>query len=92
MCLACHRKIGVHGKEAIEKVFDFPDWATDLTKAGYGVSGNILHTHDNKEINLTYDQVREIIDNALVVVVTGVDTRVDVWAVQWPKDYSVVNF
>ena len=95
MCLACIN-ISVRGKEEIKKVFDFSDLAkivnTDvetLKKIPGSLTGNILHTFDNKKINLTTGQVQEIIDHALAVVVTGVDTQIDIWAIQWPRDYEV---
>lgn len=91
MCLACKREVGAHGKEQIEKLFTFPTWAKRTTQKGFGMSGNYLHTHDNKEIELNWAQLGEIINNALVVIATGVDTRVDIWAIQWKNDYKVKN-
>lgn len=90
MCLTCHRNhTAVKGKENIKQIFTFPDWAMKVTEAGYGHSGNLLHTHDGKEIKLQHRQLKEICDHALAVIVTGVDTRIDVWAIQWPNDYKV---
>jgi len=53
-----------------------------------GDSYVVLNTPDNKRINLSTEQIEEIIENALFVLCTGVDCTCDIWAIQWERDYS----
>lgn len=96
MCLACDINQNTHGKEAIRKVFNedkelakILNTSVENIRSLSKFTGNILHTPDNKRINLTQRQVNEIINHALVIVHTGVDTQIDIWGIQWPTDYIV---
>lgn len=94
MCLTCAKTHPLVDKPFLEELF-YPklnDTFRKLKHAGIGESGNYLHTHDNKLINLNYNQINEIIDHALGVIVTGIDLRLDVWAIQWPNDYQPKTF
>jgi len=95
MCLACARGHGAHGKEQIRELFSINPFEGMTVKQMIEIStvtGNMLNTHDNRKIELTKEQVDEICDHALVVIATGVDTRIDVWAIQWPIEYTVKTF
>lgn len=52
-------------------------------------TGNEIRTFDNKIINLTNIQEKEICENAIAVVATGIDTSITIWAIQWPNNYIV---
>lgn len=45
----------------------------------------------NQSVELTEDQIEEIAENALAVIVTGVDQSLTIWALQWPNDYEIKN-
>lgn len=101
MCLSCcHGRTTILYKEDISELFDlskllelFPE-GTNLQqlKNISSYTGNFVHTHDNKTIELTGVQCKEIVDHAIAVIVTGVDTQLDIWAIQWPTDYNVTTF
>ena len=92
MCLACGN-LGAQGKEQIKELFNFQPFGNmsveQMKSIPGSFTGNILHTPNNDEITLTINQVEEICNNALVVIATGVDTRIDIWAIQWPTNYEV---
>lgn len=81
MCLSCNRSVGVH-KPEIKQLFKEPAFRAKVS----------LHTHDNKEIYLSEEQIKEIEEQALVLIATGVDFCTDIWAVQWPKYYKPKTF
>lgn len=101
MCLTCcHGETKILYKEDIKNMFDL-SWMTDVFKELgkevtleqlkniSSVTGNDLYTHNNKIINLTGAQEKEICDHALAVIATGIDTSITIWAIQWPNDYIV---
>lgn len=96
MCLTCSRTHPtIRGKEEIEQVF-YPkrskairNIVNTLRDKGIGCSGNYLHTYTGASIELTHKQIDEIINHALGIIVTGVDSQLDIWAIQWPNDYKV---
>lgn len=101
MCLAC-ANIGAKTPEEIASLFDFSFLTQiegfekltldDFKNIPGSKTGNTLHTHDNQRIDLTDKQIKEMVENALVVIATGIDTHVDVWAIQWPNDYIPISF
>lgn len=82
MCLTCKPEIGIQG-EAVKTAFVFKG------KDGPIYLRTYIHTHDNQIIELTKEQKDEIMENALVVICTGIDFSIDVWAIQWDRDYKV---
>jgi hypothetical protein len=101
MCLTCcNGKTKILYEKDIKNMFDL-SWMTDIfkelgkdvtleqLKSISSVTGNNLHTHNNKIINLTSVQEKEIADHAIAVIATGVDTSITIWAIQWPNDYVV---
>lgn len=57
-------------------------------KKGFTVNTKVyLHTYDNKTIKLSLKQQKEILKNAVALVLTGVDLSTDIWAIQWENDY-----
>lgn len=83
MCLSC-ANIGAKGKKEIKNLFIFKK--KDKTEIYFRA---YIHTHTNGLIELSKLQIDEIIKNALVVIATGIDLSLDIWAVQWPRDYKV---
>lgn len=101
MCLTCihFRNKNIVVQPEIKKVFDLSQSLgfDDLTLADFkdipgSLTGNYLHTHDNKILELTDKQIKEINENSVAIVLTGVDTRVDVWGIQWLNDYKPISF
>ncbi len=103
MCLVCcHGETKILYKEDIKNMFDM-SWMTDVFKKlgnnevsieqlrniPGSITGNDLHTFNNKVINLTTIQEKEIADNAIAVIATGIDTSITIWAIQWENDYVV---
>lgn len=84
MCLVC--KNGQITKKELKNIF-FPRINGKLCY----MTSVYLHTFDNKSIHLNNKQLREIANNALCVEMTGVDSTVDIWAIQWPNDYKVLT-
>lgn len=101
MCLTCihfHNKNIVVQPE-IKRILDLYQSIgfDDLTLADFknipgSLTGNYLHTHDNKLIELTDKQVKEITENSVAIIITTVDTRIDVWGIQWQSDYVPISF
>jgi hypothetical protein len=76
MCLNCKNLINiVNDKEQLKKIFKF-------------TSNKYLHTHNNCLLKLNNKQLKEIEENAIVVVITSVDLSCDIWAIQWPNTYA----
>lgn len=106
MCLSCNMTHNtIMGKKQISDLFDFSSVIKELNKelktdkfTEEGLksitkyNNNILHTHDNKQIILNFIQIQEIVNNAIAVIATGVDMQIDVWCIQWPRDYKTINF
>lgn len=84
MCLVC--KNGKMTKQDLKNIF-----SPKIKGKLYYREKVYLHTFDNRIIHLNKKQLREIINNALFVEVTGVDSSVDIWAIQWPNDYKVLT-
>lgn len=94
MCLTC--KFYQQSLEEKKKLFSFKDLAEILDTTEENIksipgskTGNYLKTFDNKTIELTIEQLNEIIENAYYILTTGVDTQVTIWAIQWDNDYIV---
>lgn len=107
MCLTCYSKHNtIKGKEEISKVFDWSGILDFFRKSNNDNSiseedlrnlspiktKNTLHTHNNEVIELNLHQIKEIINNASGIIVTGIDMTVDIWAIQWPRNYKVQSF
>ena len=43
---------------------------------------------DGSSLNLTPEQFREVLTHAMAIVYTGVDLGMDIWAIQWDRDYT----
>lgn len=91
MCLTCCRgETKILYKEDIKNMFDMswmldvfkelgnPDVTINQLKKISAVTGNTLKTFDNKEIDLTDIQCKEIAENAIAVVATGIDTSITI--------------
>ncbi len=101
MCLTCSKQHNAITGKDIAKLFDWSGVAKGFSKmAGKDVSEedlkslsqynkNILHLANGNKIVLTKENIEEIVNHALAVIATGVDTQIDVWAIQWPNDYKV---
>ena len=94
MCLTC--KFYRQSLEEKKQLFSFKDLAESLNTTEENLksipgskTGNYLKTFDNKTIELTIEQLNEIIENAYYILTTGVDTMVTIWAIQWNNDYIV---
>lgn len=61
----------------------------DLKKEFANPGKVYLRKPDNTVITLSLEQQKEIHENAVVIVVTGVDLMTDIWGIQWPNDYKV---
>ena len=90
MCMACLEKVVppdknpmIVGKESIAKVFEKPYFI---------LNRSVLHLANNKRIDITPEMVEEIKNNAVALLVTGVDLSTDIWAIQWGSDYIVKSF
>lgn len=101
MCLTCinFKNSNIIVQPEIKKVFDlsFEIGFENLTLADFkdipgSLTNNYLHTHDNKLIELTDKQIKEITENSVALIITGVDTRIDVWGIQWINDYNPISF
>ena len=94
MCLTC--KFHQQSLEEKKKLFSFKELSEALNTTEENLksipgskTGNYLKTHDNKTIELTIEQLNEIIENAYYILTTGVDTMVTIWAIQWDNGYIV---
>ena len=94
MCLTC--KFHQQSLEEKKKLFSFKELSEALNTTEENLksipgskTGNYLKTFDNKTIELTTEQLNEIIENAYYILTTGVDTMVTIWAIQWDNDYIV---
>lgn len=76
MCLCC----AYHGKQTKKD-------KEELFK--YGRHKCYVHTQDNRLIKLNDKQIQEIINEAYYVLATSVDMSIDIWAIQWDRDYKV---
>ena len=94
MCLTC--KFHQQSLEEKKELFSFKSIAKLLNTTEENVksipgskTGNYLKTFDNKTIELTIEQLNEIIENACYILTTAVDTQVTIWAIQWDNDYII---
>jgi hypothetical protein len=75
MCLLCNNFGNKLTKEEKQNVFQF---------------GRIyLNLPNNNIIELKEGQKEEIIENAIAWVITGFDSIINIWAIQWENDYQV---
>lgn len=77
-CLAQQTNTDVLNKEKIAKAMDF-----------YHPKKTFVHSYNGELIKVSKEQFEEIRDNAIALVATGVDMSFDIWAVQWPREYTV---
>ena len=94
MCLTC--KFYQQSLEEKKQLFSFKDLAEilntteeNLKSISGSKTGNYLKTYNNKVIELTIEQLNEIIENAYYILTTSIDTSVTIWAIQWNNDYIV---
>lgn len=82
MCLSCEKQYGAHGKDQIKDLLSFTTKKDELI-----YFDTTIRTFDNKDIKLNKEQLEEIVNHALVVISTGVDLKITIWAIQWPNSY-----
>jgi hypothetical protein len=85
MCKVCEKgKLSLEDKN---KIFKFR--ISDIKEIYFTT---FLKYHNNKYKELNKKQIDEIIDHALQVELYGIDLKLYISSIQWPRDYIPINF